>query len=79
MVNPTIQTNLAEVLNKLNQKCERICVCPKKVLNNEMNLQQLQQVKLDFEFSYKVNGKPFDNFCRVRFFQNQTQVILSFP
>ena len=46
-------------------------------MNISTNIQKLLlQAVLDFEFIYKVRGKPFDNACRVRLYNNQPQIII---
>ena len=46
-------------------------------MRNNINLEQLLETAyLNFEFNYKVRGKPFINACRVRFFDKQPQVVI---
>lgn len=46
-------------------------------MKNNIDLSQLlNRATVDFKFSYQVTNKPFNNACRVRFFNNQPQVIL---
>ena len=46
-------------------------------MKQNINIQNLlKQAYLDFDFSYKVQNRPFENSCRVRFFNLQPQVIV---